>query len=238
MLCRAAIPLPRPHRRVRIPPAAADKDTEILVLRHQLAILQRQVGKPQPAPPDRAFLAALLHRIPKPTLRKLHLIVSPLHHPALAPRPPPPTPHPSIPSRAPRSTTYRPQHPSARPPARPREPELGLPPHPRRTRHPGHQGRSLHRLGNPPNQRHRTGASSQPPDLGHLPTQPSNTPSSPPTSSKPEPRPAQSCSSSPSLSTPPAASASSAQPLTPPRPGPPNWPETSSWISRTPAPPL
>jgi hypothetical protein len=54
-----------------------DKGIEILVLRHQLAILQRQVSKPSFSPPDRAFLAALLHRIPRPTLRQLHLIVSP-----------------------------------------------------------------------------------------------------------------------------------------------------------------
>jgi transposase InsO family protein len=55
----------------------ADKNIEILTLRHQLAILQRQVDKPRLTPPDRAFLAALLHMIPRPTLRRLTLIVSP-----------------------------------------------------------------------------------------------------------------------------------------------------------------
>jgi putative transposase len=55
----------------------ADKDIEILALRHQLAVLQRRVDKPRLTPPDRAFLAALLHKIPRPTLRQLHLIVSP-----------------------------------------------------------------------------------------------------------------------------------------------------------------
>lgn len=55
----------------------ADKDIEILTLRHQLTVLQRQVDKPQLTPPDRALLAALLHIIPRPTLRRLHLIVSP-----------------------------------------------------------------------------------------------------------------------------------------------------------------
>jgi hypothetical protein len=46
-------------------------------LRHQLAILQRQIDKPRLTQPDRAFLAALLHRLPRPKLRQLYLIVSP-----------------------------------------------------------------------------------------------------------------------------------------------------------------
>jgi putative transposase len=60
-----------------LPMSDTDKDIEILTLRHQLAILQRQIGKPRLTPPDRAFLAALLHRLPRPKLRQLHLIVSP-----------------------------------------------------------------------------------------------------------------------------------------------------------------
>jgi transposase InsO family protein len=60
-----------------LPMSNTDKDIEILTLRHQLAVLQRQVDKPRLTPPDRAFLAALLHTIPRPTLRQLHLIVSP-----------------------------------------------------------------------------------------------------------------------------------------------------------------
>jgi putative transposase len=59
------------------PMTNSDKNVEILTLRHQLAILQRQTDKPRLTQPDRAFLAALLHRLPKPKLRQLHLIVSP-----------------------------------------------------------------------------------------------------------------------------------------------------------------
>jgi putative transposase len=60
-----------------LPMSHVDKDVEILALRHQLAVLQRQIERPRLAPPNRAFLAALLHRLPRPTLRQLHLIVSP-----------------------------------------------------------------------------------------------------------------------------------------------------------------
>jgi hypothetical protein len=60
-----------------LPMSDMHKDAEILALRHQLAVLQRQIDKPRLAPADRAFLAALLHRLPRPTLHQLHLIVSP-----------------------------------------------------------------------------------------------------------------------------------------------------------------
>lgn len=60
-----------------LPTSTADKDVEIVVLRHQLAILRRHVDKPRLVPSDRTFLAALLHRLPRPTLRKFHLIFSP-----------------------------------------------------------------------------------------------------------------------------------------------------------------
>src|SRR5215212_5778066 len=60
-----------------VPMSDTNKDIEILTLRHQLGVLQRQIDKPRLAASDRAFLAALLHRLPRPTLRQLHLIVSP-----------------------------------------------------------------------------------------------------------------------------------------------------------------
>jgi putative transposase len=49
-----------------LPMSDRDKDTEILVLRHQIAVLERQLGKEKVrfTPGDRVFFAALLHRLP------------------------------------------------------------------------------------------------------------------------------------------------------------------------------
>jgi putative transposase len=62
-----------------LPMSDRDKDAEILVLRHQIAVLQHQLGaqKPRFSPSDRALLAALLHRLPIEVLRGLRLLVRP-----------------------------------------------------------------------------------------------------------------------------------------------------------------
>ena len=60
-----------------LPMSDRDKDIEILALRHQLLILQRQVDKPTFTDIDRAVLAGLLHHIPKEKLRNLLLLVRP-----------------------------------------------------------------------------------------------------------------------------------------------------------------
>jgi len=44
----------------------ASKDAEILVLRHQLLVLRRQVRAPKPSWADRAIICALARRIPTP----------------------------------------------------------------------------------------------------------------------------------------------------------------------------
>jgi putative transposase len=62
-----------------LPRSDHDKDTEILVLRHQLGVLQRQVGDQRVRfhPADRALLAALLHPVRRPVLQRLRLLVRP-----------------------------------------------------------------------------------------------------------------------------------------------------------------
>jgi transposase len=62
-----------------LPGSDCEKDAEILALRHQLAVLHRQLGgqRVRFEPTDRAWLAALLSRLPRPALQNLRLLVRP-----------------------------------------------------------------------------------------------------------------------------------------------------------------
>ena len=62
-----------------LPVGDRDKDVEILVLRHQIAVLERQLGQRRVhfTAADRALLAALLHRLPRQALRRLRLLIRP-----------------------------------------------------------------------------------------------------------------------------------------------------------------
>jgi transposase len=62
-----------------VPASDRDKDVEILALRHQIAVLERQLGgkKVRLSLPDRALLAALLHRLRPDVLRRMRLLVRP-----------------------------------------------------------------------------------------------------------------------------------------------------------------
>jgi putative transposase len=62
-----------------LPMSDHDKDVEILTLRHQVMVLQRQLGerKVRFEPADRALLAALLHRLPMDVRGRLRLLVRP-----------------------------------------------------------------------------------------------------------------------------------------------------------------
>ncbi|MEW2380269.1 transcriptional regulator [Micromonospora sp. NPDC047812] len=62
-----------------LPMSDRAKDAEILALRHQIAVLERQMHghKVRFALADRALLAALLHRLPRDVLRRIRLLVRP-----------------------------------------------------------------------------------------------------------------------------------------------------------------
>jgi hypothetical protein len=100
----------------------AAKDPELLVLRHQLAVLRRQTPRPRLGPTDRALLAAvsrvLLLRHPPETLLRWHRRLDL----------PPPWCRATITGRG---------RPAARRPPGQRGSPLGLPTHPRRTAAPG-----------------------------------------------------------------------------------------------------
>ncbi|MEV4251233.1 hypothetical protein AB0J63_48585 [Streptosporangium canum] len=63
-----------------LPMGDRGEDTEILALRHQTTVFERQLGadtKVRFAPANRAFLAALLTSLPREVLRRLRLLVCP-----------------------------------------------------------------------------------------------------------------------------------------------------------------
>lgn len=62
-----------------LPMSDCAKDAEILALRHQITVLERQLGPKRVkfAPEDRALLAALLAPLPCQVLRRLRLLVRP-----------------------------------------------------------------------------------------------------------------------------------------------------------------
>jgi transposase len=62
-----------------LPMSDRAKDVEILALRHQLTVLERHMGSARVrfAAADRAFLAALLHRLPRAVLHQIRLLVRP-----------------------------------------------------------------------------------------------------------------------------------------------------------------
>ena len=110
-----------------------DKDIEILALRHQVTVLERQLGETRPRflPSDRAFMAALLHRLPKDVLGRFRLLVRPetvlrWHRDLLARRHACP-----VASEERGQTAHHPFRPSAGAAPGAGEPLLGLPPDPR-----------------------------------------------------------------------------------------------------------
>ena len=137
-----------------LPMSGRDKGIEILALRHLLLVLQCQVGRPVFAGTDRAVLAGLFHHLPAARLRRLLLLVRPGHHPAVASRPAQPSPRCDLCAETTRTPAHRPLGPRPGPMPWARELLLGLPQDPRRACSARHQGRRLHRRGDPSRARH------------------------------------------------------------------------------------
>ncbi len=130
------------------------KDAEILLLRHQVAVLQRQVKAPRLSWADRAILSALARLLPRSHLRRLQLIVSPRTvlrwHAGLVRR------RWACPHRQDDPAPGRPSAPWCwRWPGIPR---LGIPARPRRADRPGIHGRAVDGVADPQRRGHRSRA--------------------------------------------------------------------------------
>lgn len=147
----------------------ASKTAEILVLRHQVSVLRRQVARRRPTWADRALLSALARLLPKARRRDLFVTPGTLlrWHNSLIKR---------------RWTGKHQQR--GRPPTSSslrrvivrmaaENPGWGLPAHHRRTCRHGAQGRRLHGLDDPPPRRDRSVPTTLGPHLGRVPARPS-----------------------------------------------------------------
>src|SRR5512135_1960000 len=129
------------------------KTAEILILRHQLAILQRRrPRRPKLNWADRALFAALLSVIPQARRHRLRPLVTPdtilrWHRDIIR--------HRQVRARQEWPTGDPAEHPGLDLPAGPREPRMGVPEDPRRTGRTEGQGRRVHCLGDPQGQRHQ-----------------------------------------------------------------------------------
>ena len=143
------------------------KDAELLVLRHENAVLRRHAGRVRYGQADRVWLAALARLIPRgrwaaifpitpATLLAWHRRLAAGKYDTSKRRPP-----------ADRTG----HHPPRRPPGE-RESTVGTPPHPRRTDQARRDGRPVHCLGDPACCGHRSSAAPLGPDLAAVPARP------------------------------------------------------------------
>jgi hypothetical protein len=147
------------------------KDAELLVLRHENAVLRRHVGRIRYEPADRAWFAALASLLPRRRWTEIFPVTPATllawHRKLAAKR------YDTSRQRKPgRPTADSPEH---RPPCRSAgkgESAVGIPPDPRRADEARRDGRAVHYLGDPARRRHRSGAAPLRPDLAAVPSSP------------------------------------------------------------------
>src|SRR5271157_2366786 len=146
------------------------KDAELLVLRHENAVLRRHAGRVRYGPADRLWLAALARLIPRRRWGAIFPITPATllawHRRLVAGKYD--TSKRRAPGRPPTGTGH---HPPRRPPGE-RESTVGTPPHPGRTDQARRGGRPVHCLGDPACCGHRSSAAPLGPDLAAVPARP------------------------------------------------------------------
>ena len=125
------------------------KDLEIIVLRHQLAVMRRPVDRPELTDADRSLLGAIAAALARPS----RVAGRPRHTVALAPAPHRPALDPTTATAGPTIdlSGASPTHTAPRS----RQFDLELPPHPRRTERARPHHRSVDNLADPQERRHR-----------------------------------------------------------------------------------
>ena len=142
-----------------------ERDAEILALRHQVLVLQRQINRPRFTDTDRTILAILSTAFARSRLAQIMLIVQPNTvigwHRRLVAR------HWTYPPTTRRGETANTRgDPPPRDPTRRREPNLGLPAHPRRARTTRPQDRPVDGLDDPADGRNRPDSRADRADVG------------------------------------------------------------------------
>ncbi len=141
-----------------------DLAIEVVMLRHEVAVLRRQVHRPMLQPADRAVLAGLARLLPRQRVGRLFVQPATLlrwhraRRQAL-----------DVPTRSARSTGHREGNYRAHPPLGEGEPDVGLPADPRRALDLGRHHRRVERLGDLEAPRHRAVTAAIGTELGGVP---------------------------------------------------------------------